>query len=164
MKNILTIIVASLLALPAMAQHQGRHQGDGRRFNPEDFKTRMEQFIMRKADLTPEEAKVFVPIYNEFKDKQREIQRRIMKLKQIPADNTSADFEKTVMEIAKLDNEAAALETTYYKQLCKKVPARKVYRVIIAVDNFHRQMLQKFNSKGHRGHGRSPKAEPANEK
>ncbi len=164
MRNILTAIVISLLTLPAMAQHNGRHQGENRRFNPEEFKNRMEQFIMRKADLTPEEAKVFVPVYSEFKDKQRDIQRRIMKLKQIPADNTSVDFEKTVMEIARLDNEAAALETTYYKRLCKKVPAHKVYRVIIAVDNFHRQMLRDFNRKGHRKEGRGPKAEPTGEK
>lgn len=136
--------------MPALAQNQGRHHGEGRRLNPEEFKNRMEQFITQKADLTPEEAKVFVPVYSEFKDKQREIQRKIMKLKQIPADNTSADYEKAVMEIAALDKEAAALETVYYKRLCKAVPARKVYRVIIAVDNFHRQMLQNFNNRGGR--------------
>ena len=158
MKNTIIAILICIAALPVMAQHQGR-QGEGRRMNPEEFTNRMEQFITQKADLTTEEAKAFVPIYSEFKDKQREIQRKIMKLKQIPADNTSADFEKTVMEIASLDKEAAALETVYYKRLCKAVPARKVYRVIIAVDNFHRQMLKDFNSKGQRSRG--PKTNPA---
>ena len=161
MKNTLIAILISLAVLPATAQHNGRQHDGGRRLNPEEFKNRMEQFITQKADLTPEEAKAFIPIYSEFKDKQREIQRKIMKLKQIPADNTSADFEKAVMKIASLDKEAASLETVYYKRLCKTVPARKVYLVIIAVDNFHRQMLQNFNKRDRR-HGRGPKATPAN--
>lgn len=160
MKNTIIAILISIAALPVMAQYNGRQHEGGRRLNPEEFKNRMEHFITQKADLTTEEAKAFIPIYSEFKDKQREIQRKIMKLKQIPGDNTTADFEKTVMEIASLDKEAASLKTVYYKRLCKAVPARKVYRVIIAVDNFHRQMLKDFNNRGPRGRGH--KANPAN--
>ena len=141
MKRVLfaTIFVLSLCQLMAQP-HPGK-------FNPEDFKAKMEHFIAHEAQLTHDEAETFFPIFHEMKLKQREYQKKIFELKRgiEKSEKSESDYSKIVQEITELNIEIAKTESTYYKKLCKAVPAKKVLLAMNAEDRFHRQMLEQFN-------------------
>ena len=125
----------------AFAQQQGRGK-----FNPEEFKAKLESFVTQEAGFTQGEAQAFFPIYHERKGKQRVLQHRIFRLKKNAPANDAAekDFAITIQKIKDLGVEMAELEVTYYKKMCNAVSPRKVYAAMRAEDRFHRMMLEKF--------------------
>lgn len=139
MRYLLTIAAALLLSVAASAQPQ---EGNGRpRFNPEEFKQRMEQALTKEAGLTAEEAKAFFPIYHEMKAKQRERINQIRELKKKPY-TTQEAYADAIAKIKNLQVDMAKVELDYYKKLVKAVPAEKVFKAMSAEDKFHRQMVQ----------------------
>ena len=144
MKRQTTIIaLALLLALPALAQNDKRP-----RFDPEEFKTKMEAYIAQRACLTQGECEKVFPIYHEMKEKQRQLQKKEheLKYKTLKPDDAEKNYQDALAQIAELHVEGAKIESTYYKKMCKAVSAKKVYGIILAEDAFHREMLQRFNS------------------
>ena len=131
-----------IFPLPAQPQPK-------RSFSPQDFVKHLESFIVREACLTPTEATDFFPIFHEMHDKQRGINWKIRELKKrsLPADATDKDYYNIIKEINDLKVESAELESSYYKKMCKVVPAKKVHAAIKAEDRFHRRMLRKFSDR-----------------
>ena len=145
MKRAFTIIVATmLLTLTTWAQDNKRP-----RFNPEEFKAKMEAFITQKAELTPAEAEKVFPIFEEMKNKQYEIMKKAQKLKHKSDDQFKDDeeYRDALAKMGELNIEMAKIETAYYKKMCKAVSAKKAYRIKMADDAFHREVLQRFNHK-----------------
>lgn len=150
MKRLSTFLIIYLSAFLLMAQHQQRGK-----FNPQEFKAKLENYITQEACLTTSEAQAFFPIYFEMKGKQRQLQRSIYRIKNnAPAENANdKDFSIAIQKIKDLGVEMAQLEVNYYKKLCNVVSPRKVYAAMQAEDRFHRKMLEGF------GHGK-PREEP----
>ena len=143
MKRLVTIIATvMLLALPAVAQNDKRP-----RFNPEEFRARLEAYIAQHACLTPGECEKVFPIYHEMKEKQRELQKKEHQLKYrtLKPEDAEKNYQDALTQIAELHIEGAKIESTYYKKMCKAVSPKKVYGIILAEDAFHRDMLQRFN-------------------
>ena len=106
----------------------------------------MQDYITKEANLTQEEAKAFFPIYNEYKDKQRQIHMSIGKLKKnTPQDNDEKAYEKCLMEMAELNAQMAGLDSVYYKKICKAISAQKFFKILNIEDRMHRKMLQNYN-------------------
>lgn len=143
-------ILFALLAFNSLAFAERNVEGaDGRpRFNPTEFRAKLERHITAKASLTESEAQKFFPIYFEMKDKQLDIMKQINKLKYCkPGCNaTEKDFSNAIQKAKELNVKQAELEETYYKRLCKAVSPKKVYEAMLAEDEFHRNMLKNFNS------------------
>lgn len=144
-KIVYTLCFMLSTTLCAMAQ-PGERKGNGR-FGHEEFRARTEAFITQKVGFSPEDAKAFFALYNEMKSKQWEIQKKIFQLKRNEPDSnaTKEKFTSVILEIKSLNVEMAQLEEEYYKRMCKAVPADKVYAAMKLEDDFHRQMLSKFN-------------------
>lgn len=126
---------------------------DNSKFSHEEFRARTEAFIAKKVGFTHEDAKVFFALYNEMKSKQWEIQKKIFKLKKdAPSANaTEKEYSDIILEIKRLNVEMAEVEEEYYKRMCKSVASSKVYAAMKMEDDFHRQMLSKFNdSRNHK--------------
>lgn len=158
MKKLFIILFVMIAAIPAYAQHpqQGNgQQGWSQRFNPEEFMKRMEGYISMKAGLTPEESEKFFPVYREFKNKQRELTFKEQALKRTQPANDH-EYEKVVNEIACLSVQIAKLEQTYYPKFCKLIPAKKVFKVLQAENDFHRDMIQVPQMPRWGGNGQSP--------
>ena len=135
-----------LLTLQVSAQ-DNKHP----RFNPEEFKAKLEAFITHKAGLTAEESAKVFPIYHEMKDKQRELRQKEFKLKKsLPQSDNDKDYQDILDKVAQLHIEAAKIEESYNKKMYKAIPAKKVYAITLAEDAFHREMLKKFNNKPQR--------------
>lgn len=149
MKQTILLICALALSTALAAQpHRGK-------FNPEEFKARLENFITAETGFTPAEAQAFYPIYHEMKEKQRNLQREIFRLKKNAPDSNASDkdFALVIQKIKDLGAEMAGLEVTYYKKMCKAVSPRKVYAAMQAEDKFHRKMLEGFGRNNQRAKG-----------
>lgn len=149
------IILLLLLFLAPCTLHLAMAQHQRGKFNPEEFKARLENYVTSEAGFSQDEAQAFYPIYFEMKDKQRQLQRKIFWLKKnAPCDNADdKDFAIAIQKIKDLGVEMAQLEVTYYQKMCKVVPPAKVYRAMCAEDRFHRKMLEDFEH----GKNRRPK-------
>lgn len=153
----LTLVCATLCTLSLMAQPQ-----EEKKFSPEQFKERMEKALTKHADLTTDEAKKVLPIFMDMKEQQRKLGKKMAKLKNIDKDQTlsEAEYAKRIEQIEELKEELADVEEKYYEKMLKAIPASKVWRIMKADDEFHRQMLSHFNQDrskgGHPGDGQRP--------
>ena len=138
MKKLVLSFSFLLLGIALMAQPQQRGK-----FNPQEFKAKLESYVTAEAGFTQSEAQAFYPIYFEMKGKQRGIQRKIFQLKKnAPQTGADKDYSLIIQKIKDLGVEMAQLEVTYYKKLCQVVSPQKVYKAMCAEDQFHRKMLE----------------------
>ena len=152
MKKILILFLFQLCAGISLMAQQERGK-----FNPEEFRAKLEAFITQEAGFTPAEAQAFFPVFHKMKEEQRALQREIFTLKRIPMDANSSqkDYASKIQRICELNVRMAQIQENYYKKLAKTVPAQKVYKALLAEDTYHRKMLRQFN--GRRRDSRHPK-------
>lgn len=154
MKKIALLLLFALISTAIFAQNKGdvTLSGGARGFNKQEFRQRTQEFITKEASLTQEEAKVFFPIYNEYKDKQRQMHISINKLKKnAPQNNDEKAYEKCLMEMASLNAQMAGLDSIYYKKICKVISAEKFFKILNIEDRMYRRMLQNYNKPRQRG-------------
>lgn len=143
MRRVLNIIM--MLAIVAGTCHA---QHGPQRFSPEKFRADLEKFITGEVGFTHSEAQKFYPLYHEMKDKQRDVQHKIFELKKnIKPDADDKEYANAIQSIIGLNKQKNELEEDYYKKMCKAVPAKKVYRAMLAEDKFHRKMLNRIDQK-----------------
>lgn len=152
-RSIIMLFYSIVLVCTAAAQHQ---RG---KFNPEEFKAKLESFITGEAGFTSAEAQAFYPIYHEMKGKQRQIQRNIFQMKKEAREGNACDkdYSATIIKIKELGVEMAQIEAGYYKKLCGVVSPQKVYKAMCAEDKFHRQMLEGFGHGDNHQRGNRPR-------
>lgn len=144
MKKSITIIAAIMLfSLPILAQENKRS-----RFNPEEFKAKMETYIIQKAGLSQAEAEKVFPIFHEMKSKQFDIMKQAQKFKHQHKNQfeSESDYQDALTKMGELSIEGAKIEAAYYKKISKAISAKTAYRVKMADDAFHREILQHINS------------------
>ena len=140
MKKLLLSLSVILISLATWAQGPQQHNGQPP-FDPQKFQQMVENELSKAAGFTPDEAKAFFPLYNEMRNKQREMGRQIFQLKAQANTDTKKSAE-VVNKIYSLKVEMAQQEQSYYKRILKAVPAEKVLKVMRAEDDFHRRMVQ----------------------
>ena len=159
MKKATLLLLFLITSALSFAQNHGNGAAQVRRagFNKQEFRLRMQDYITKEANLTQEEAKAFFPIYNEYKDKQRQIHMSINKLKKnTPNNNDENAYEKCLMEMAELNAQMAGLDSVYYKKICKAISAQKFFKILNIEDRMHRKMLQNYNKPRPRGNKTRP--------
>lgn len=133
----------------------------GARFNPQEFKEKLESYITQWAHMTPAEAQAFFPIYHEMKWKQLDLSNKVTQIKRnMWKNNDDKTCAENINKINELEIQQAKIADQYYRKMCKVVPARKVSRAMMAEDAFHREMLRKASQPqqpaAHRGGGWRP--------
>lgn len=121
-------------------------QGKRGKFTPERFQAELEQYITKKACLTPKEAAKFFPLYSEMSKKQRVVHQELKKLKRIKP-VTDAECRKNILKRASLDIQMKQIQKTYHEKFMQVLPPKKVYDVLKAEDRFHRQMFKRKAAK-----------------
>jgi hypothetical protein len=151
---VMTLVV---MAQPHAPQGQrqgfsGRQQGgmpqmqQQMKFSPEKFQADLEQYITKKACLTPQEAAKFFPIYKEMQSKQRAVYERQRQLGWVkPADEKGC--EKVIRQRDEYDLELKRIQQTYHNKFLSVISASKLYDVLNAEDRLHRQMLRGWSPK-----------------
>ena len=150
-KSYIRQLLLACLILTSLSASAQMHKE--KRMSPKEFRAKTEAFIGEKAGFTTEEAQKFFPIYHEMKGEQWKLMMEKGKLKQQKPGFASTDKEYATIinKIKDLNVEIAQIEETYYKRMCKAVPAKKVFMAIQAEDDFHRQALSRFNHDRRRG-------------
>ena len=159
MKRNTLLILLALVSSLTFAQRNGyvTMSGGVAGFNKQEFRQRMQGFITKEANLTEEESKAFFPIFNEYKDKQRQINMSINKLKKTaPTNGDEKAYEEHLMQMARLNAEMAGLDSVYYKKIFKAIPAEKFFKILNIEDRMHRNMLQNYNKPRPKGNRQRP--------
>lgn len=103
-------------------------------------------FITEKIELTPDQARQFWPIYNEFSDKKTEIRRQLKQLK-TEGQGLSASDEQLKADLAKyfeLRQREQELEKDYYNRFGKVITIRQVVALINAERQFTLMLVKRL--------------------
>lgn len=136
MKKFVVVLLFSVVFCVVNAQNRQRH------ITPERFQAELEQYITKKAGLTPVEASKFFPLYSEMLRKQRSIHDEIKTLKRIKP-LTDSECKKNIMKRDEFEIEIKNIQKTYHEKFMQILPARKVYDIIKAEERFHRQIFKR---------------------
>ena len=97
MKRLIFFFILSLITSTISAQHKNNG------FTPERFQAELEQYITKKACLSPKEAAAFFPLYAEMRRKQRSIHNEMRSLKRVKP-TTDAECKKNILQTEDLQN------------------------------------------------------------
>jgi hypothetical protein len=142
MKNI--FIAALLLCLPffVSAQRQG-----GRGDEIEAYKI---SYLKEKLDLSPEEAKIFWPIYNAWQSEQNSLRaerkEKLISFRKIAEIDDLSDTEVQTLINNELNFKQRDLniEKKYYSKLKTSLPIKTVGKYYRAQETFKRELLSRY--------------------
>ncbi|MCD8290065.1 MAG: hypothetical protein LUC91_01015 [Prevotella sp.] len=109
--------------------------------SPECFQADLEQFVTKKACLTPQEASQFFPIYAEMFRKQREVRDKMKVLKRVKP-TTDSECKENIIKLDNLEVEMKQIQRAYHEKFMQILPANKVYDVMNAEEQFRRQAFK----------------------
>lgn len=142
MKNILAI--AFLLCLPFIASAQ-RHEGRGKEI--EAYKS---TYLKEKLELTPEEAKIFWPIYNAMQNEQSELRQERRKnmisfRKSTEIENLSdTEVESLIVNELNFKQKDLNIDRKYYNKFKSSLPIKTVGKYYRAEQTFKRELLSRY--------------------
>ena len=158
--RILTLILAlnSLtLALDAQVRKSREEQ-------IEQFRAMKIAFFTERLELTPGEAELFWPAYNENENKKREIShRKLLRRKNFDerlANMTDEEAEKKVDEMMAAREKEVQLATVFHEDLKKILPPKKVMRFYVTEIEFREYMLRKIRDERRSSNGGKGKNPP----
>lgn len=131
------LIVACILCLPATAQNKSK-------YSKSEFRAKKQAYMAEKAGLTEEESEKFFPLYFEFQDKKKEINKDAWGTakKGIKPDTTDQEY-KEIIDNFFTDQEAIAkLEREYIEKYRKVLSDKNIYMLYWAEIKFSRNMLK----------------------
>ena len=150
MKRLILISILSIISVAGL-KAQERKGPSAEMF--EKIKAEKISFFTSKLDLTPSEAQVFWPIYNEFEKKRLEIQRQSHNFERMPnekfASLSESEIDHVMNEyIDKFEKEASLIKE-YNKKFLKILPKKKVLMIYRTENDFRFHLIKDFR-KGQR--------------
>ncbi|WP_133250030.1 hypothetical protein [Marinifilum breve] len=146
---ILSISILLTFCLSANAQH-GRGEGHGRMHK--EIQAQKVSFITQRLELTPEEAQLFWPVYNELEDKKEQLRQEGRVLFRKIRNGLDSVPDKELVQIS--DNmieyriKDAQLNKEYHEKFKKILPIKKVLELYHAEKKFQGMLLRKIKEKG----------------
>jgi hypothetical protein len=115
-------------------------------------------FLSTEMRLTPDEAKVFWPLYNEAQNaKRQDFEKAVEAYKALQQALRSGADEATVSACLKayLDSKGGAdrIDREYVEKYRKVLPADKVARLYLAEEKFRREQIKKLHRGGPKPEG-----------
>ena len=145
------ILFASLLMLFTTLTASAQQQGGKPHFSPEEFQAKQRAYITEKAELSPEEADAFFPLFFELQKKKFELERNARKdfRKQRGEQMSEEECRAFVYNMADVKIEIAKLEREYTDKYLNVLTPCKVRSVQHAEGSFQRDLMKKMME--HRG-------------
>lgn len=141
MKQI-TLIIAILLSVGTMQAQ------DKRAHKMEKVRAQKVAFLTQKMNLTPEEAQVFWPVYNEFAEKKENINKRkrdvMLELKKDWENATDKQKESVADQMIAFRMEEAQLDQSYHKKFKSVLPIDKVLKLYNAEHQFKNYLMKEI--------------------
>ena len=142
MSKVVTVFLLSIFALQLTAQPDRFHK------KKDEVKAEKIAFITRELNLTPEEAKVFWPLYDEY-EKKIEDENKAFRSAEAPM---IADMEKIsdkdAMDLADRQiiqqQKILDIKKIYHNKFKEVLPAKKLLKLYEAEKNFKRFLLKEI--------------------
>ncbi len=142
MKKIIALSLCFLFAITSMVEAQEQNR---RKFSPEIYKAKMEEFISKEAGLTKEEGENFYPMLHEMMGKQREVNRESHRIsRERKTASTDEDYRKIINTLTDLDIKNKQIEKEYYMKFNKVLTWEKILKVRTAIQKFNMEALKRF--------------------
>lgn len=144
MRKSLLILCLVTFSLSIAAQEQGRKNKGQRQFDPQKFEQQLEQYVVKKSELTQEESDAFLPIFREMRQKEVAVMKEARKA--LRGKPTSEEECKAA--IKSHDNSEVQLkkiQQSYHQRMIKVISAKKTLKACLAIDEFHREAFRKVH-------------------
>ena len=130
-------IAACLFCMTTLAQKKSPR-------NEAEFRTKQQAYMAKKASLTPEESEKFFPLYFEFQDKKKAINKEAWEIARKGKKNetTDAEYQEIIDKFFDNQETIAKLEKEYIKKYREFLSDKKVYMIYWAERKFTRNMLK----------------------
>ena len=130
-------LVACLLCVSTFAQKKDQR-------SKAEFRAKQQAYMAQKAGLTTEESEKFFPLYFEFQDKKKEINKEAWKIAKEgrKPETTASEYEEIIDNFFGSQETITKLEKEYIKKYRKILSAKKIYMVYWAEIKFSRNMLK----------------------
>lgn len=157
----MTLAVCLFSAAAVMAQPQGGKPDEQQRKRDfERIRSEKIAFITSELDLTPEEAEVFWPVYNQCSKEMQEAHKNAMTLfgeiRGKKGDDLSEnELEKKLDAYVQASKASSQVIADWYPKFKKVLPIRKLVKLYEAEDAFQRRMIH--NLRKNPSQGREPK-------
>nr|WP_068891726.1 hypothetical protein [Pedobacter panaciterrae] len=146
MKNL--ILIAFLFVLPILVLAQ--KPDDKKHDEIESYKI---AYLTQKLDLSPEEAKIFWPIYNDYQKEQAELRKergqKMISFRKMPEIDELSDSEVQALIVNDFSfkQRDLNLEKKYYARLKSNLPIKVIGKYYRAQETFKRELLSRYRNK-----------------
>ncbi|WP_461630380.1 hypothetical protein [Labilibaculum euxinus] len=148
---LLTLVVSFSYSGIAQEKEHGMHDQMSERFAAEKI-----SFITQKLELTPDEAQLFWPLYNELEKKRKENrdQGRILfrKLRNNSAELSDKELGDLSDELIELKLQEAKLQKEYHLKYKKILSAKKILTLYHTERQFQNMLLRQIKERGKHQH------------
>ncbi len=155
------ILMMGLLMTSNPAEAQQRHrygqEGNQKGAKLEKMEAQRIAFITQELNLTPEEAKAFWPVYNEFEAKRNELKKTFRSASDLQKAEIEKLSEKEASQI--LDNQIIEsqklldLRKEYHAKFKSVLPAVKVLQLYDAERAFQKMLIERLRQNNPRSTG-----------
>ncbi len=142
----LCVLFAGLGVVGLQAQQPS--SGAGR--NHQRIEAMRVSFITSEMQLTPDEAAVFWPIYNEYRDKMRTIRQSGVELDKPVMDLSEDEARAFIEQRLNKEEDLLKLKREYYLRLREVVSARKLILLERAERKFKERLLREMRTRQHK--------------
>lgn len=138
-QKLVTLLIISCISISIQAQGKKRPQ-----FSKEEFRAKQEAYLTEKAEITPEEATRFFPVYFELQDRKKAVNDKAWQQVRKGKDpkTTDAEYEQIIEDVVKARIEADKLDLEYLQRFKKVLSPKKIYKLQRAEMRFHRDLLK----------------------
>jgi Spy/CpxP family protein refolding chaperone len=151
----LLTVAALLLTLAPTAQAQGGLGGGARRGQRlGQLENAKIAFITNRVSLTQDQAQKFWPLYNEFSDRRREINRsgRLLR-RDITESMTDQQLRDNFTQSFNTRQQELNLEKDYFEKFQKVISLRQVAQLFQAERDFTKEVIKRVAGAGQAGAG-----------
>lgn len=141
--KIITLLFLVLAGWGTEVVAQGKLTDEKRK----EFEAQKVAFFTQELDLSPSEAALFWPLYNEMQKKKREVESQIRKgVHEVNAapSLTEKDYTEAVGKLLALEDDLQEVKVDYYQRMLVVIPASKIWKLGEAERKFHRQLFEKL--------------------
>ena len=139
-------LLVVLLANAPAAQAQGGGQRGQRLAQLENAKI---AFITNRVALTQEQAQKFWPVYNEFSDRRRELNRNGRLLRRDVTDGmTDQQIRDNFNQFFTVRQQELNLEKEYFDKFQKVISLRQVTQLFLAERDFTKEIIKRVANSG----------------
>ena len=150
MRRNLLLIVFLLFSASLLA---GTFRSD--KFDYDKFKARKVAYITEAIDLTPAEAEVFWPVYNELEKKRFELMQERRKTEEMMEGETKkmsdAEYTELSRKMASFMKTESDLIIEYNEKFLDILPPKKVVELYKAEHSFREELLKEYRHRKDKG-------------